>query len=65
MSHKQQRYLSNMNRLIIFILSLSGLLMDGFQTADIPCSIAVIIWLWLPYCIEIEEIIINRFKTTP
>jgi len=64
MSHTQQRYLSNMNRLIIFILSLSGLLMDGFQTADILCSIAVIIWLWLPYCIEIEANIINRFKTS-
>lgn len=64
MSHKQQRYLSNMNRVIILLLSLPGFLMDGFQTADILCSIAVIIWLWLPYCIEIEANIINRIKTS-
>jgi len=64
MSQKHQRYLSNMNRVVIFLLSLSGFLMDGFQTADILCSIAVILWLWLPYCIEIEEIIINRIRTS-
>ena len=63
MSQKQQSYLSNMNRVIIFILSLSGLLMDGFQAADVFCTVALIFWLWLPLCTQIETNIINRFST--
>lgn len=63
MSQKQQSYLSNMNRMIIFVLTLSGLLMDGFQSSDIPCTFAVIFWLWLPLCTEIEAKFINRFNT--
>ena len=54
MSSKQRSYLGNMNRLFIFSLTVAGLLMDGFQNADVLCTIALIIWLWLPLCIKIE-----------
>ena len=54
MSRKQRSYLSNVNRLVIFLLTVSGLLMDGFQSADVPCTIALVIWLWLPTCTRIE-----------
>lgn len=54
MSRKQRNYLSNVNRLIILFLTVSGLLMDGFQSSDIPCSIALVVWLWLPLCTRIE-----------
>ena len=59
MSRKQRSYLSNVNRLIIFILTVAGLLMDGFQNADIFCTIALIVWLWLPLCTRIEVKAIN------
>ena len=54
MSSKQRSYLGNMNRLFIFSLTVSGILMDGFQNSDLLCTIALIIWLWLPLCIKIE-----------
>ena len=54
MSSRQRSYLSIMNRLFIFSLTVAGLLMDGFQNSDIPCTIAMIIWLWLPLFIKIE-----------
>ena len=54
MSSKQRSYLGNMNRLFIFSLTVAGLLMDGFQNADVLCTIALIIWLWLPLCIKME-----------
>ena len=63
MSHKQRSYLSNVNRMIIFLLTVAGLLMDGFQTSDIPCTIALIIWLWLPTCTRIETKAIDYINT--
>lgn len=54
MSNKQQSSLRNMNRVFIFILTVAGLLMDGYQTADVLCSFALVNWLWLPQCIKFE-----------
>ena len=63
MSRKQRGYLSNMNRMIIFSLTVAGLLMDGFHPSDIPCTIALIVWLWLPLCTRIEAKAINFINT--
>ena len=63
MSRKQRSYLSNVNRLIIFSLTVAGLLMDGFQSSDILCTIALIVWLWLPTCTRIEAKAIDFIST--
>jgi len=63
MSRKQRSYLSNMNRLIIFFLTVAGLLMDGFQSSDTLCSIALVVWLWLPLCTRIEAKAIDHIST--
>ncbi len=62
MSHEQQSYLSNVNRMIIFLLSAAGLFMDGLQSSDILCTVALIVWLWLPTCTRIEAKAINYFS---
>ena len=54
MSSKQRSYLSNMNRLFIFALTVTGLLMDGYQAADILCMSALVVWLWQPLFIKFE-----------
>lgn len=54
MSSKQRSYLSNMNRLFIFALTVTGLLMDGYQAADILCTSALVVWLWQPLFIKFE-----------
>jgi len=63
MSRKQRNYLSNVNRMIIFLLTVAGLLMDGFQSADVPCTIALVVWLWLPTCTRIETKAIDYIST--
>ena len=63
MSHKQRGYLSNLNRMIIFSLTVAGLLMDGFHSSDIPCTIALIVWLCLPLCTRIEAKAISFINT--
>ena len=63
MSRKQRSYLSNMNRMIIFSFTVVGLLMDGFQISDIPCTIALVVWLWLPLCTRIEAKAIDYIST--
>jgi hypothetical protein len=54
MNTKQHSFLINLNRALIFVLTLLGLLMDGMQLADVPCSIALLVWLWLPLCTRME-----------
>ena len=54
MNARQRSLLINLNRALIFALSLTGLLMDGFQRADLLCTVALIVWLWLPLCTRVE-----------
>ena len=54
MNARQRSRLININRVVIFALSLTGLLMDGLQVADLPCSLALFVWLWLPLCTRLE-----------
>lgn len=60
MSPKQRSLLGNLNRILIFFLSLAGLLMDSFQSADLPCAMAIVFWLWLPFCARMEAKVLNR-----
>ncbi|MGD2083743.1 MAG: hypothetical protein PVF91_12320 [Chromatiales bacterium] len=54
MSARQRNRLTNINRGLILALTLSGLLMDGPQLADLPCTLALFVWLWLPLCTRLE-----------
>jgi hypothetical protein len=46
--------LVNLNRVLVFVLTLGGLLMDGFRIADLLCTLAVCLWLWMPHCTRLE-----------
>ena len=54
MNARQRNRLININRVLILALTLSGLLMDGLQLADLPCALALFVWLWLPLCTRLE-----------
>jgi len=54
MNTRQRSFLVNLNRTLIFALSLVGLLLDGVQLADVPVSVALLVWLWLPQCTRME-----------
>lgn len=54
MNAKRRSFLVNLNRVMIFTLTLTGLLMDGLQRADLPCTFALVVWLWLPLCTRME-----------
>lgn len=60
MSSKQRSLLTNFNRSLIFALTLLGLLMDGYQGADLPSTLALIVWLWLPLCARLEANLLTR-----
>jgi hypothetical protein len=53
----------NINRGLIFALTLGGLLMDGLQLADLFCTLALFVWLWLPLCTRLEARLIQRIDT--
>jgi hypothetical protein len=46
--------LINLNRVLIFALTLAGLLMDGLQLSNLFCAIGLLMWLWLPLCTHLE-----------
>lgn len=54
MNTKERNRLINLNRVLIFALTLGGMLMDGLQLADLSCTIALFVWLWLPQCTRVE-----------
>jgi len=60
MSAKQRNLLVNFNRVLILGLALAGLLMDGYQGADIPTALALLVWLWLAICARVEAKVLSR-----
>lgn len=54
MNTRQRSRLLNLNRVLIFALTLSGVLMDGLQLADLLGMLALFVWLWLPLCTRLE-----------
>ncbi|MGI9288128.1 MAG: hypothetical protein ACR2P1_22275 [Pseudomonadales bacterium] len=60
MANKQRSLLTNFNRSLIFALTLLGLLMDGYQGADLPSTLALVVWLWLPHCARLEANLLTR-----
>ena len=59
MSAKQRNLLVNFNRVLILGLALAGLLMDGYQGADIPTALALLVWLWLAMCARVEAKVLS------
>jgi hypothetical protein len=51
---RQRSRLINTNRGVIFALTFGGMLMDGLQLADLPCTLALFVWLWMPLCTRLE-----------
>ncbi|MGD8631439.1 MAG: hypothetical protein PVG72_12035 [Gammaproteobacteria bacterium] len=62
MNARQRNRLINLNRLLILMLTLVGLLMDGLQISDLLCTLALIVWLWLPLCTRLEVHLASSFK---
>lgn len=48
------------HRILIFGLSLIGMLMDDFQLSDVVLAVALMVWLWLPYWIQLEGRLLQR-----
>jgi hypothetical protein len=65
MNARQRSRLININRGLIFSLTLGGLLMDGLQLADLLCTLALFVWLWLPLCTRLEARLIQWIDTRP
>ena len=59
MSTKKSKFLANLNRLFILVLTLIGMLMDGYQSAELPIILSLVFWLWLPVCTQLEEHVFN------
>jgi len=62
MNAGQRSVLVNVNRGLIFALTFTGLLMDGYQGSDLLCTFALIVWLWMPLCTRIEAN--NRLRSS-
>ena len=59
-NRQHRRRLTNMNRGLIFALTVGGMLMDGPRLADLPCALALLVWLWLPLFIRLEALLLQR-----
>ena len=60
MNARQRNRLIHLNRALIFVLTLGGLLMDGLQFADLLGTLALVVWLWMPLCTRLEVQLLHR-----
>ena len=60
MNARQRSRLIHLNRALIFVLTLLGLLSDGLQVADLLGTLALFMWLWLPLCTRLESHLLHR-----
>lgn len=65
MNSRQRTRLINANRGLIFALTLGGMLLDGAQLADLLCTLALFVWLWLPLCTRLEAQLLHRIDGRP
>lgn len=65
MDGKQRNLLVNLNRLLIFALTLMGLLMDGCQASDLPVTLALVAWLWMALWTRMEAKLLNWARRHP
>lgn len=63
MNARQLKRLININRVLIFALTSGGLLLDGPQLADLLCTLALFVWLWLPQCTRLEAHLLHRIDS--
>jgi len=62
MNTTQRCRLAHLNRVLIGIMTIASLLMDGTQAADLLCTTALILWLWLPLCARAEIRLLRRLR---
>ena len=63
-SIRTKHRLHNTNRVIIAGLTMIGLLMDGFHSSDIIFGASVAIWIWLPECVKLEAMTLDKLSIT-
>lgn len=63
MNARQNSRLINLNRMLIFILTVMGLLLDGLQLADLLGTAALFVWLWMPLCARLEARLLHRIDS--
>ena len=57
---QEKRLVNNLNRVVVALLSLTGMLLDGGQVSDIILELAVVFWLWMPECHSLELAVLHR-----
>jgi hypothetical protein len=62
MNARQRNRLMNLNRVMIFVLTSGGMLLDGIQIADLLCTLALFVWLWMPLCTRLEAYLASSFE---
>jgi len=61
MTKKQEiRIIDHLNRTVIAMLSLTGMMLDGWQLADMVLEAAVVLWLWLPEWRVVEHALLRH-----
>ena len=62
MTDRQRRQLVNGNRMVIFVLTVTGMSLDGFVRADALLAVAALGWLWLPQWVSLESKLLRQLE---
>ena len=59
-NRQENRIVANINRIMIAVISLVGMLLNGADLADLLLEMAIIFWLWMPEIHALEITILHR-----
>ncbi len=55
MNREWKQGLQQANRIAVLVLTLAGFFVDGCETADCLFIASIVLWLWMPECVEYEQ----------
>lgn len=61
-THQEIRIIDQLNRTVIAVLSLTGMLLDGVELADLVLQAAVILWLWMREFRTLERALVGYLQ---
>lgn len=57
---QENRIVTHINRLLIAVISLIGMMLNGTELADLILELAIIFWLWMPEFHALEITALHR-----
>ncbi|GAA3965592.1 hypothetical protein [Allohahella marinimesophila] len=61
-SQREKRTINHMNRILIAVAGITGVLTNGFQSGDLLGIVSMLLWLWQSEFNVVEEKLLDQIR---